>query len=146
MSSCSSKLSPVISSNEDSVSQASVEEKKFTTILDKKQRATPSPDLTNPPDSARSKKSPYPKESKIAVSLESFKHLDISNHAGVSDDDSIKRLEDEFDQDVVDASSPSVPDSIKVPEACSITDEDLLEPSGPSRHGSTYSARKIFQD
>ena len=146
MSSCSSKLSPVISSNEDSVSQASVEEKKFTTILDKKQRATPSPDLTNPPDSARSKKSPYPKESKIVVSLESFKHLDISNHEGVSDNDSLKRLEDEFDEDVVDASSPSAPDSIKVPEACSITDEDLLEPSGPSRHGSTYSARKIFQD
>lgn len=88
MSSCSSKLSPVISSNEDSVSQASVEEKKFTINIDKKQRATPSPDLTNPPDSARSKKSPYPKESKIAVSLESFKHLDLSNQEGVSDSDS----------------------------------------------------------
>ena len=90
MSSCSSKLSPVISSNEDSVSQLSIEEKKISTILVKKQRATPSPDLTNPPDSNRSKKSPYPKESKIAVSLESFKHLDLKNGEGNSDSDSYK--------------------------------------------------------
>ena len=37
-------------------------------------------------------------------------------------------------------------DSKKVIEACSITDEDLMEPIEPARHASSYSARKIFQE
>ena len=86
-SSSSSKLSPVISSDEDSVSQSS------DPVIDRSLRyddkGTSSGKLvdtsiherkSNHSKSAHSRRSPYPKESKSVVSLPSFKHFELKSN------------------------------------------------------------------
>ena len=95
MSSCSSKLSPVISSNEDSISHSSNEGKKFPGIKNINNANDNKKSVKLPPrnkddldeeekqerSSDRTPKSPYSKDSKLAVSLGSFKHLELKNAA-----------------------------------------------------------------